>query len=165
MSDNLIISLSFVFLSALCIVGGILVISRIKYNPGAGTEIDIPLLGKIKTDYPAIAVIFLGAVFAYFSYQLSAPSKVELVNFEGKINIDRTALNEISAVVVGVTTSPWTQTGTPDRLNGTMEITIPVPANWGNYTAYAFAHGLGTVRPAVIGLRRDQTSFKLDLQK
>ncbi|MCJ7993311.1 hypothetical protein J5N58_01700 [Rhizobium cremeum] len=165
MSNNLIISLSFVLLAALCIIGGVTVIARIKYNPSAGTEIEIPLIGKIRTDYPALGVIFLGVVFAFFAYDLSRVDKIEMVHFDGKISIDPRALNDISAVVVGVTTSPWTQTGTPDRSSGTMEITIPVPSNWNNYTAYAFAHGLGTVRPAVIGLRRDQRNFKLDLER
>jgi hypothetical protein len=165
MAGNLTITLCFMLLSAICLLGGILVISKIKYNPTAATEIDIPLLGRIKTDYPALAIIFLGIVFAFFAYQIWLPNKVGLMKFEGKITVDPAALNDISAVVVGVTTSPWTQTATPDRSSGTIEIEIPVPADWGNYTAYAFAHGAGTVRPAVIGLRRDHPTFELDLQK
>lgn len=165
MSDNLVVTLSFIILSGICILGGIYVISKIKYNPDAAIEIEIPLIGKIRTDYPALAMIFIGIVFSFFAYQLWLPHKVQLTNFAGKITIDQTALNDISAVVIGVTTSPWTQTATPDRSNGTIDIEIPVPADWGNYTAYAFAHGRGSVMPAVVGLRRDTPSFTLDLRK
>jgi|GEM_PF-5785207 hypothetical protein len=165
MTGNLIVSLSFLVLSALCIVGSILVLARVKYNPGAGTEINIPFIGTVKTDFPAIGGLFIGAVFAWFAYDLSLPNKVELVNFAGKVHIDPDVLRDVPAVVVGVTTSRWNLTETPDRDNGTMEIIIPVPNNWDNYTAYAFAHGVPSVRPVVEGLRLDDAKFELDLKK
>ncbi|MBO3760805.1 hypothetical protein [Ciceribacter sp. L1K22] len=164
MTGNLIVSLSFVVLAALCILGSIFVLSRVKYNPGAGTEINIPFLGTMKTDVPAIGGLLVGIVFAGFAYDLQRPNKIEFVNFTGKVHIDPEVLRDVPAVVVGVTTSRWNLTETP-RDNGTMEITIPVPNNWDNYTAYAFAHGVPSVRPAVEGLRLDAASFELDLKR
>lgn len=163
MHTNALVALSFLVLAAFCILGSIFVFSRIKYNPDSSTEIDIPIIGKVKTDYPAIAVIFLGTVFAWFGYDLSRPDKVEVVNFKGKVVVDPEVLSDVETVVFGVTTNRWNRTETPR--DGTLEFTIPVPANWDNYTAYAFAHGVTSVRPAVEGLRLDEANFELDLKK
>lgn len=163
MSDNLVIALSFILLAAICLVGGFLTLARLKTVAGGPTEIEIPILGKVKTDYPIIAMMFFGVVFGFFAYNLWLPNRVDQVDFAGRVVIDREALKDVSSVVVGVTTSPWTMTATP-LADGTMSLTIPVPANWGNYTAYAFAHGRGGVRPAVIGLRREEPKFELDLK-
>lgn len=160
-----ILSLCFIILCAALVASSVYILANVKYKPGAATRIKIPVFGEIETDIPAICFLFFAALCGYFAHDLAKQSKFSTVDFRGKIKVEEAALADISAIVVGITTSPWTMTGTPDRERGILELTFPVPDNWSNYTAYAFAHGHSSVRPSVIGLKRDQKDFELDLRQ
>jgi hypothetical protein len=165
MPAYLILSLSFILLCAGLIASSVYILINVKYKPGVATKIKIPIIGEIETDVPAICFLLFSALCGYFAHDLGRESKNSTIDFKGKIKVEESALADISAIVVGITTSPWTMTGTPDRDQGILELTFPVPDNWNNYTAYAFAHGHSNVRPSVIGLKRDQKDFQLDLRQ
>jgi heme/copper-type cytochrome/quinol oxidase subunit 2 len=128
------------------------------------TKIEIPLLGRVETRVPAIALCFLGLVPFYFTYSL-ATSKPTMVKFDGQVAIDPTSLSGIDAITVGVTSGLWSQTTTPDTSSPTIKVTIPVPDSWPTYTAYAFALGGPQTRPAIIGTSLDNPQFKLRIGK
>jgi hypothetical protein len=128
------------------------------------TKIEIPILGKVETRVPAIALCFLGLVPFYFTYSL-ANTKPTMVKFDGQVAIDPSSLSGIDAITVGVTSGLWSQTTTPDASSPTINVTIPVPDSWPTYTAYAFALGGPQTRPAIIGTSLDNPQFKLRIGK
>ena len=47
------------------------------------TEVEVPFLGKIKSNYPALVFVFLGAALAFYAFQRSFPPKKEMWTLEG----------------------------------------------------------------------------------
>lgn len=126
------------------------------------TEVDIPLLGKVKTTAPAIALCFIGLAPLYFGYNLVKGRNPTLVKFNGEVSIDPISASGISAITVGVTSGLWSQTETPpDGSSAKMNVEIAVPDSWPSYTAYAFALGGPQTRPAIIGTSLGEPKFKL----
>jgi len=66
------------------------------------TEIDVPIFGKLKTNTPAIALCFVGAVFGYFAYDLMKKRNPEQVRFDGEIGVDQSSNPGIEVVMVGI---------------------------------------------------------------
>jgi hypothetical protein len=134
-----------------------------KGNPIA-TEIEIPLLGKVKTNLPAVAIAVLGVVVVGIASDLMKSRAPKLVTFKGEVRIDRTSVAEIPDVIVGVTSGSWFQPATPDARELKADVVIPVPNSWTSYTAYAFALGGGKFRPRMIGTSLEKPEFKLELK-
>ena len=49
------------------------------------TEIDIPFIGKVTTNVPAIGLCFVGLGFGWFGYELVQKRGPTFVNFEGEV--------------------------------------------------------------------------------
>jgi hypothetical protein len=47
------------------------------------TEVEVPFLGKIRSNYPALVFVFLGVALAFYAFQRSYPPKKEMWNLEG----------------------------------------------------------------------------------
>ena len=47
------------------------------------TEVEVPFFGKIKSNYPALVFVFLGAALALYGFKQSYPPKKEMWNLEG----------------------------------------------------------------------------------
>ena len=47
------------------------------------TEVEVPFLGKIKSNYPALVFVFLGAALAFYGFQKSYPPERKLWTLEG----------------------------------------------------------------------------------
>jgi hypothetical protein len=48
------------------------------------TEVDIPFLGKLKSNYPALVFVFLGAALAFYAFQKSFPPPNEEWTLKGR---------------------------------------------------------------------------------
>jgi hypothetical protein len=124
------------------------------------TEVDIPLLGKLKTNAPAIALCFIGLVPLLLGYNQMKNRNPTLVKFEGEVNKDPNSIQGMNAITVGITSGLWSQTETPDG-SPQMNVALSVPDSWPSYTAYAFALGGPQTRPAIIGTSLGEPKFKL----
>ncbi|MFO1104141.1 MAG: hypothetical protein U1E20_14700 [Methylocystis sp.] len=166
MSEDLIGALVLFALGAVAIVvGGVYLFTQKVYldtNKGTVTEIDVPLLGKLKTNSPAIGMCFLGLVLGYFGYDLIGKRGPMLVNFDGEVTLDDYSIGETPvAIVVGVTSGSLLVTRTIPP--SPVKVVIPAPNSWQSYTAYAFALGGAKTKPAIIGANLSNPQFKLRL--
>jgi hypothetical protein len=136
---------------------------KIYYNPADNsvvTQIDVPVLGKIKTNAPAIALCFIGLVPVLFAYNVMKGRNPNLVKFHGEVVIDPSISSEINTVTVGITSGLWSETSTPNSATP-VNVSISVPDTWPSYSAYAFAFGGAKTRPAIIGTNLGDPQFKL----
>lgn len=65
MSDSLIITIAGLSIAAIAVIGGVVELFKQRVvvdSKGGVTHIEIPGFGKIKTNYPSVAAIFLGVV-------------------------------------------------------------------------------------------------------
>lgn len=127
------------------------------------TEIEIPKLGKLKTNTPAIALVALGLIFGYFAYDLMKGRGPHLVDFAGEVTIDQDSSPKIDIVMVGITSGAWIQPTTPNGARG-VPVRISVPNSWPSYSAFAFAIGAAKTRPTIIGANLDNPTFKLSIK-
>ncbi len=130
-----------------------------KEDNSVATEIEIPILGKLKTNAPAIALCFVGLTPVYFASSAMKSRTPNLVKFSGDVVIDP-AITDISTITVGITSSLWSDTSTPD-ISAPMKVNIAVPDSWPTYSAYAFAMGGTKSKPAIIGTNPNDPKFKL----
>lgn len=165
MSGGTLISLCFLALAAFCIVTAVIALVTAKYDTqGNITEWNSPV-GKVKSSSLPFLILLVGLSFGFFGFQLQPPAQVDTVEFDASVVVDPELINEVHSVVVGITTSPWSQTSTPDSSNGEIKVKIPVPAGWQSYIGYAFAHGSAQTRPTVRGLSKDNPKFEIRLAK
>lgn len=128
------------------------------------TEIDIPLLGRLKSNAPAIALCFVGLVPVVLAYNVMRDRAPKLVTFSGEVTVDQNSLTDMNAVMVGVTSGLWSTTSSPpDGATSTLTISIAVPDSWPSYAAYAFALGGPKTRPAIVGTNLSDRTFKLKI--
>ena len=166
MSQDFIFAL-LLLIGGLAIVGmgGLLIAhQKVYYDPKSNSvmsEIDIPILGKLKTNVPAIVICLMGLIPVYFAQSEMKSRIPTLVPFNGEVAIDPHSIGGIHALTVGVTSGQWSQTTTPDTSAPSMNLTISVPDSWPTYTAYAFALGATQTRPAIIGTSLNNPKFKL----
>jgi uncharacterized membrane protein len=166
MSEDFIFALVMLLVGlAIVVVGAYLTFhQKVYYNPAdqsVMTEVEIPIVGKLKTNLPAIVLCFIGLLPIYFGYNEMKDRNPTLVKFEGEISIDPNSIAGINAVTVGVTSGLWSETTTPNAAAPSMNIAISVPNSWPTYTAYAFALGGPQTRPAIIGTSLENRKFKL----
>ena len=159
MSDRLVISLFLLAISAILTITCSWAVFRPNAN-GGQIDINIPLVGSIKTNYLAMGMAFLAIVLGYFVYTMwrDQPDNIDLV---GTVTIDQASLPDIDAVLIGVTSNPWSQTVLPE---GKLNLKIPVPKSWNSYTAYAFVYGRSNLRPDIVGVRLEDPKFALELK-
>ncbi|CAN5527590.1 hypothetical protein BH11PSE4_BH11PSE4_12020 [soil metagenome] len=167
-----LMSEDFIF-SILLLVVGLVIIGiggyaafrqKLYYNKddnSVATEIDIPIFGKLKTNGPAIALCFVGLIPVLFASNAMKSRSPNLVRFSGDIVIDP-AVTDISTVTVGITSSLWSNTSTPDS-GAPLKVDIAVPDSWPTYSAYAFAMGGTRTRPIIVGANRNDPKFKLKI--
>jgi hypothetical protein len=165
MSEDLIFALFLLAVGVLIIgVGAYLAYHQKIYFNAKGkkvtTEVNIPFLGKLKTNIPAAVLCFIGLVPVYFGYSEMKGRGPKLVTFKGEIALDRASVAEINAITVGITSNLWSSTATPTG-DVPIAVTISVPDSWPSYSAYAFALGGPKTRPAIIGTSLDDPKFKL----
>lgn len=128
------------------------------------TEIDVPLFGKLKTNTPAIALTFVGAIFGYFAYDLMKKRNPEEISFQGEISVDKDSNPGVEVVMVGITSGAWIQPTTPNDSMASIPVTIRVPNTWPSYTAFAFAMGSAKTRPVILGSSLENPTFKLRIK-
>jgi hypothetical protein len=126
------------------------------------TAIEVPWLGKFRTNVPALALAIGGLVVIGFGWNEMMHRSAKLVEFKGEVTIDPDSLKGINAITVGVTSGLWTPTSTP--MDAKMDVSISVPNSWPSYTAFAFALGGARTRPAIIGTSLGNPQFKLSIQ-
>jgi hypothetical protein len=139
---------------------------KLYYDPkdkSVVTEVEIPIIGKLKTNAPSLALCFVGLVPVFLAQAQMKARNPTLVKFEGEIGIDPTSAAGINAVMVGVTSGLWSETETPDTGAATLKVAISVPDSWPSYTAYAFALGGTQTRPSIIGTTLEDRTFKLKI--
>src|SRR5262245_58558767 len=168
MSEDFIFALVLLAICLAIIAIGAIYAFRQKnyYDANSNTvmnELDVPLLGKVKTNIPAIALCFLGLIPGYFAYETMTVRSPKLVNFQGEIAIDQANVDGIEAVLVGVTSGSWLHTETPSA-NASFPVEIKVPNSWPSYSAYAFAIGSKRTRPSIIGSSLENPKFKLNIK-
>lgn len=163
MGDRLIISLFLLAISSVLAITSSWAVIKPARKAGGNITVNIPVLGTITTNYLAMGVAFLSLTLGYFVYSLWKDQPLDMVNVDGTVTIDPASLGNVSAVLIGVTSSPWNQTVTPGG-DGKLNLKIPVPKTWNTYTAYAFAYGAGNVRPAVVGVNLGDPRFVLELK-
>lgn len=136
-------------------------------DPSTGqlTEMEIPGLGRFKSNTPAVALCFLGVVLGYFAYDSMKNRRPKLVKFQGTIALDQEVLSGIDVVTVGVTSGSWSHTTTPNGSTPEISVEIPVPDSWPTYAAYAFAMGSTKTRPVLIGAKLENPKFHLSIRK
>jgi hypothetical protein len=103
---------------------------KLYYNPtdnSVATEIDIPILGKLKTNVPALVLCFIGLVPIVLAYNEMQGREQALVKFRGKVAIDPSIVAGIKSITVGATSGQWTQSATPNSANPTVDVSIPYP--------------------------------------
>jgi len=159
--------LCFLGLSAIS-VGAVFAFTQKVYvdraNDDKVTEIDVPLFGKLKTNTPAIALTFVGAIFGYFAYDLMKKRMPEEVPFQGEISVDQASNPGVEVVMVGITSGSWIQPTTPNGTAAGIPVTIKVPNTWPSYTAFAFAMGTAKTRPVLLGSSLENPTFKLSIK-
>lgn len=135
---------------------------KIYYNPADNsvvTEIDVPVLGKLKSNVPYIVLCFVGLVPVVLASNTMKGRNPNLVTFQGEVQIDP-SVTDVNTVTVGITSSLWSDTSTPGA--GTpVSVGIKVPDSWPSYSAYAFAFGGTKTRPVIIGANLKDPNFKL----
>lgn len=137
---------------------------RIYYDADkktVATEFNIPLIGKVKTAFPAIALCVIGLVPLVLGYNLMEHRNPTLVKFEGEVAIDPASIAGMNAITVGITSGLWSQTETPNGGNQSLKVAISVPDSWPSYSAYAFALDGPQTRPNIIGTSLEEPKFKL----
>jgi hypothetical protein len=137
---------------------------KVFYDPKARsvtTEVNLPILGKLKTNIPAAVLCFIGLFPVYLAQAEMTTRSAKLVAFEGEVAIDPNSVTGINAITVGVTSGLWSATETPNSTVPSMNVVISVPDSWPSYTAYAFALGGPPTRPAIIGTSLGDRKFKL----
>jgi hypothetical protein len=77
------------------------------------TEIDIPILGKLKTNVPTLVLCFIGLVPIVLAYSQMQGREPALVKFRGKVAVDPSIVAGIKSITVGATSGQWTQSATP----------------------------------------------------
>ena len=135
---------------------------KIYFNPADNsvvTEIDLPLVGKIKSNVPYIVLCVVGLVPVVLASNAMKGRTPNLVTFQGQVQIDP-SVTDINTVTVGITSSLWSDTSTPADATP-VNVAIPVPDSWPSYSAYAFAFGGTKTRPAIIGANLKDPTFKL----
>jgi hypothetical protein len=159
------------FVFALFLLGvGVLIIGvgaylayhqKVYFNPADNsviTEIEIPLIGKVKTNIPAIALCFIGLFPVYLGYKEMSNRAPTLVPFQGEVTLDGARAADVNAITVGITSSAWSTLATPSG-HLSIPVTINVPDTWQSYSAYAFTFG-AEPRLDIEGASPDRT-FKL----
>jgi hypothetical protein len=135
---------------------------KIYYDPADNsvvTEIDMPLVGKIKSNVPYIILCFVGLVPVVLASNAMKNRNPNLVRFQGQVQIDP-SVTDVNTVTVGITSSLWSDTSTPGP--GTpVDVGISVPDSWPSYSAYAFAFGGTKTRPVIVGANLKDPTFKL----
>ena len=137
---------------------------KVYYNPADNsvmTKVDVPLLGKFRTNIPALALCFLGVVPVYLGYLEMTSRAPMLVPFKGEVTLDRADAASIPAITVGITSSAWSTLTTPQG-QLSIPVIIKVPDTWQSYSAYAFTLG-SKPRLNIAGASPDRT-FKLKIE-
>jgi hypothetical protein len=169
MSDDLSAALALCGLAAAAIVVAAIFAFQQKVYVDAATghvtSVEVPGLGKFKTNTPAIALCGLGVILGYFAYDVMKGRSAKLVKFQGEINLDQELIADIDAVTVGVTSGSWSHTSTPNGSTPVISVEIPVPDSWPSYATYAFALGSTQTRPVLVGARLEDPKFKLSIRK
>ena len=70
------------------------------------TEMEIPFIGKLKTNVPALALCVVGLVFGWLGDNLLQKRGPTLVNFEGEVALADNNVSDTHGVVVGITSDP-----------------------------------------------------------
>jgi len=103
---------------------GIYLIRKQKFvrNPSTGSiEIELPIFGRIKTNYPSIACVFLGAFLIFYSLYSCPPipPKPLKMSISGKIIKEGRSSHE--GIMVGIIPGAW-QTFTDCNGNYEMQV-------------------------------------------
>jgi hypothetical protein len=125
------------------------------------TEIDLPIVGKLKTNIPALALCFIGLLPISLGYREMTNRAPKLVPFKGEITLDGPSAANVDAITVGITSSAWSTLATPSG-SLLIPVTINVPDSWQSYSAYAFTFG-SKPRLDITGAAPDRI-FKLKIE-
>lgn len=116
---------------------------KVYFNPADNsvvTEVELPMLGKLKTNIPALALCFVGLLPIVLGYNQMKNRAPTLVPFKGEVTLDGANAASVSAITVGITSSAWSTLATPSG-QVSIPVTIKVPDTWQSYSAYAFTFG------------------------
>jgi hypothetical protein len=134
MEHGLILSLMGMGAGFLFGVSGLWLLTKHRSSPSV-TKIQIPFIGEIQTDAPAIAVVFIGALLiAYPVYTLSGENVLpqEKTHFHGTIT--KEGLSSQEGILVWVIPDGY-QAMTDSAGHYTVDVPLP---KYGSYTAVAY---------------------------
>jgi hypothetical protein len=104
---------------------------------GNVTEVDIPLFGKLKTNYPSLAGLFIASFLVWFPlHKWPAPLEVKRIPVSGKITLKGKA--SYGGVIVGVVP------GNVVRLRDDGSYDLDVLEGERSYTGVAYYDGQGS---------------------
>jgi hypothetical protein len=79
---TIIVIVTMYILAALCFVLGVIALMKqktyIDKETNQPTEVEIPIIGKLKTNYPALVFVVIGGVLAAIPWWKSSPVQVDL---------------------------------------------------------------------------------------
>ena len=115
----------------LLVVGGLFLLATQKFvtSPEGITSIKIPLFGRLKTNYPSLVAMFLGASLLVYVVHAVPPPSPSMAHVTGKIT---SPLGTRQLIVMIAPTTQKTFTNS----NGTFE--MDVPADVKSYTGIAY---------------------------
>jgi hypothetical protein len=139
----LIVYLVALLISLTLAVCGVLSLFRQKiYRSDDGvTEIDVPIFGKMKSNYPAVAFSFLGVALAAFCIQ-RWPVVMETTPLRGTVTLQGATPGVTKPVFVFVTGDA--------NYDGNVEVGVPeqyqlyAPRDWKTITIFAMVRGEST---------------------
>lgn len=149
MSENFFLSILSMFSGLLVVGAGCFILYKTKVLRTTGpdgkeaSEIEVPFFGKMKTNYPSLIAIFIGAVLiAYPLYRF--PSVPEKMKISGNIIKDGQTSQE--GIIVGII-SQNCMTTTDSHGNYSLQ----VPKNETSYTGLAYFRQ-GKIKEVYLGM-------------
>lgn len=121
--DRLILSLTSMIIGLIIGLGSLYIL--LKQKPvldehGNVTEIDIPIFGKLKSNYPSLAALLIGAFLVFYPlyrFPAPAPATVRRIPVSGKVTLQGIPAN---GVMVGIVPGNLT----PLRSDGSFNVDV-----------------------------------------
>jgi hypothetical protein len=169
MSEDLVFAIFLLLAGTLFFgVGAYLILhQKVYYDPNNPnlTHVEIPIIGKLWTNVPAMALCFLGLYPIFLSSGQMQNRPPAMITFNGQVTLDKEIVPG-STVIIGLTDSSWSEPRTYSGDGDPIHVDLNVPATWAAYTAYAYAiGGPDVVLPDRQGANKEERTFSLNIQK
>ena len=114
MSEDLVFAIFLLLAGTLFFgVGAYLILhQKVYYDPNNPnlTHVEIPIIGKLWTNVPAMALCFLGLYPIFLSSGQMQNRPPAMITFNGQVTLDKEIVPG-STVIIGLTDSSWSEPG------------------------------------------------------